>query len=475
MTYCAIDFGTSNSALAYAGPESTMPLAHLEGSFTSIPTAVFYGADDNLRSFGHAAIAAYVDGFAGRLMRSIKSILGSDLMEEATEIEPGLAIHYIDVVVIYLRHLREVAERQRGAPLTRVVLGRPVRFVDDDARRDAQAQDTLATAARAAGFEEIMFQFEPIAAALDYESRCTDERLVLVADIGGGTSDFSVVRASPQRHGVLDRSADVLANHGVHIAGTDFDRSVSLAAVMPALGYGSLGPDQRPVPTSIYFELATWHLINLCYRPNRMIELRQMRTMYTDERAHARLLGVLAQRLGHELAARAEQAKIDVSTNGRTTIDLALIEAHLAADFDEARQARVLAADVDRIVVAAREAARLAGVPRERIDAVYFTGGSTGLASLTARIAHEFARAENVHGDRFASVVGGLAIYARNVFGNSASDRRPRGPSVAAGTGATSSGDSLGDSTSNASGSAGDSSGGRAGTAKKRRTRRSRT
>src|SRR5258706_1736704 len=99
MTYCAIDFGTSNSALAYAGSDSKMPLAHLESSFTSMPTAVFYGADDNLRSFGRAAIAAYVDGFDGRLMRSIKSILGSDLMDEATEIEPGIAIRYLYVFV----------------------------------------------------------------------------------------------------------------------------------------------------------------------------------------------------------------------------------------------------------------------------------------------------------------------------------------------------------------------------------------
>lgn len=421
MSYCAIDFGTSNSALAFPSGDG-MKLAQLEPGFTSAPTAVFYSADhlnepDAGRSYGRAAIAAYVDGIDGRLMRSIKSILGSDLMEESTEIASGHSVRYVDVVTGYLRRLRQVAQRQTRLTFDRAVIGRPVFFVDGDAKRDARAQATLASAARAAGFKEVAFQFEPIAAALDYESKIDAERLVLVADIGGGTSDFSIVRASPARRERLDRKSDVLANHGVHIAGTDFDRQVSLAAIMPLLGYGSATPDGRLVPSSIYFELATWHLINTIHKPAKVAELRQMRTMYVDGVAHARLMQVLTHRLGHLLAAKAEQAKIDVSNTAHATIDLAAVEPALAATFDEPRQAGALEADVDRIVAAAEHTVRLAGLKPAQVDAVYFTGGSTGLASLTQRIASRFDGAERVHGDHFASVVSGLGIYARRRFG----------------------------------------------------------
>jgi len=425
---CAIDFGTSNSAVARVAPDSrstqaAVELAPLERGATSMPTAVFYNAEDGTREFGRAAIAAYVDGHEGRLMRSIKSILGSDLMDEATELPNGLQLRYVDVVVAYLRHLKQQAEAHWGSPLERVVIGRPVFFVDDDPKRDARAQDTLHRAARAAGIAEVQFQFEPIAAALDYESRlqpADGERLVLVADIGGGTSDFSVVRASAAAHAAVDRRADVLANHGVHLAGTDFDRAINLATIMPLLGYGGDGPGGRPVPSKIYFDLATWHLINTTYAPNRLAELRQMRAMYDDQRAHQRLMRVLEQHRGHDLAARAEGAKIEVSEAGAAVIDLEFVEPGLKPPLSEDRQAAALADGIARIVGTARDTARLARVAPDRIDALYFTGGSTGLKSLVAQLTAAFPAARAVRGDRYASVVSGLAITAQRLFADRA-------------------------------------------------------
>jgi hypothetical chaperone protein len=422
---CAIDFGTSNSAVAVAvrHPEddrhTRVELAPLENGATSMPTAVFYSADDGSRHFGRAAIAAYVDGHEGRLMRSIKSILGSDLMDEATELSNGLQVRYLDVVVAYLRYLKDQAESHWRTPQDRAVIGRPVFFVDDDARRDSKAQDTLLRAARAAGLSEVQFQFEPIAAALDFESRLAPgdgERLVLVADIGGGTSDFSVVRASAKAHSEVDRRADVLANHGLHLAGTDFDRAINLATIMPQLGYQGDGPGDRPVPSKIYFDLATWHLINTTYAPNRLIELRTMRTMYNDQRAHQRLMRVLEEHRGHDLAARSEVAKIEVSESGSAVIDLDFIEPGLRQPLSEVQQAVALDDKVGRIVDTARETVRRARIGADRIDAIYFTGGSTGLKDLVARLAAAFPKAQAVAGDRYASVVSGLAITAQRRF-----------------------------------------------------------
>jgi len=419
--YCAIDFGTSNSAIAIPDPKGSrgaMKLAVIDDSFVTMPTAIFYNAEDSIRVFGRAAIAAYVDGVDGRLMRSIKSILGADLLDEVTDIGQGMTVSYVDVVIHYLRHLKRKAEQEHGAPLHRVTIGRPVRFVDDSDERDQKAEAALRRAAMAAGFHEVNFQFEPIAAALDYKSTITHDEIVLVADIGGGTSDFSIVRVGSalRKNNRLD---NILANHGVHVAGTDFDQAVNIAAIMPSLGLGSLGPASqyhRRVPSKIYFDLATWHLINTVYSHNRRIELREMRVMYADKVAYERLSAVVTKRLGHQLAAKAEDAKINVAMHAHATITLDEIEENLRVEFDEVAQADALTSRANDIVNAAVETARRAKLNPEQINTLYFTGGSTGLSFLVDKIAAQFPQAKIAAGDRFTSVATGLGLEAARRF-----------------------------------------------------------
>jgi hypothetical chaperone protein len=425
--FAAIDFGTSNSAVALPRPEGGVRLVELEPGFQTMPTAVFYRADTPVRQleperlYGRAAIAAYVDGIDGRLMRSMKSLLGASLLDQSTDVGAGRAVRYRDVVTGYLRQLKQMAESDAGAPIASVVLGRPVFFVDDDSELDARAQAALESAAHAVGFAEVHFQYEPIAAALDHESRTDREQIVLVADIGGGTSDFSLVRVGPARRGRAERRDDILASHGVHRAGTDFDRQVELASILPLLGYKSLRPPRpgesaREVPHAVYFDLATWHLINTVYAPARLTELRGMRTWYAEPKHHARLMTTVTQRLGHALAAAAEAAKIDVAQRGQAQIDLSALERGLSATLDEAGAAAAIEADLERIVLAACETARLAGISPPTVDALYFTGGSTGLTPLVDRIAACFPAAQVVRGDRYASVAQGLGLHARALF-----------------------------------------------------------
>jgi hypothetical chaperone protein len=425
--YCAIDFGTSNSAIAVPGGGGSMALVELEPGYRTMPTAVFYASDGPVHApprceFGRAAVAAYVDGLDGRLMRSMKSILGSSLIDETTEIGGGLAVRYLDVVATYLSHLRQRAEAAAGIPIRRAVLGRPVFFVDADPARDALAQRALRRAAERAGFRDIEFQYEPIAAAFDYEQGVVGEEKVLVADIGGGTSDFSIVRVGPARADRAERKDDILANHGVHIAGTDFDRRVELASMLPLFGYrgfgvATAGAPAREVPSAVYFDLATWHLINTVYNPLRVAELRGMRAFYADPAQHRRLMAVVEQRLGHDLLARAEAAKIAVADGGTTRIDLAGVEAGLEAAFEESRAREALDADLERIVAAAAATARQAGLSPDAVDALYFTGGSTGLRLLAERLQAAFPKARPVRGDRFASVATGLGLHAARRFG----------------------------------------------------------
>jgi hypothetical chaperone protein len=416
MTYCAIDFGTSNSAVAV--PDGTaLRLAPVEGAYTTLPTAVFFNTDEDTRGFGRAALEAYIDGFDGRLMRSMKSILGSPLAENSTDLGDGSAIKYTEVIAIFVDHLKRSAEASAGGSISRAVLGRPVFFVDDDPRADQLAQQQLEAAARSVGLREIHFQYEPIAAAFDYESHLTEEGLVLVADIGGGTSDFSLVRVGPERVKRVERKEDVLAHHGVHVAGTDFDRRVELATILRELGYQTLDPEGREIPNRVYFDLATWHLINTVYAPKRVSELALMRHLFTNIRHHDRLMRVVDRRLGHALAAHAEEAKIGVAAGGETMIDLELVEEDLRLAFDEAQLIKAGHDETLRIVQAARDTVQAAGVAPRDVGAIYFTGGSTGLAFLSGALSAAFPEARPVFGDRLASVATGLGIHARRLFG----------------------------------------------------------
>ena len=408
MGILGIDFGTSNSAIAWATAQGKAQLIPLEGQALAMPTAVFYNAEEHSTHFGRDAITHYLEGTEGRLMRSLKSLLGSPLLMETTVINNQL-VNFSDIIATYLAELRERATRHLGVAPTRVVMGRPVHFVDDDAARDAQAEDALHQAAQRVGFTDISFQLEPIAAALDYEQRLTRETTVLVADIGGGTSDFTVVRLGPERMHQPNRADDVLATTGVHIGGTDFDQKLSLGHLMPLLGYGHLGPDQREVPNRVFFDLATWHLINWQYQPKAMAQAKALQVNYSNVRLHDRLMRVLTERFGHRMAHSVEQAKILCSQNNSTaTIELTYLEANLAASLSPADIQANVGQLLANIVACARECVERANLARKKPDAIYLTGGSSALRTFQQALKHEFIDVPLVVGDLFGGVASGL-------------------------------------------------------------------
>jgi hypothetical chaperone protein len=275
-----IDFGTSNSAAALIDATGKLQVIPLDGGRAEIPTALFFCGETHTVYYGSEAMQAYLSGTEGRLLRSLKSLLGSRLMDEYTAVGDK-TIRFFDIVVLFFKELKRRCEAHVGQPLTHAVLGRPVHFVDDDAERDALAQETLGRAALEAGFTHIAYQLEPIAAALDYEQRVAQETTALVVDIGGGTSDFTVIRLNTDRSAQSNRSTDILATTGVHIGGTDFDRLLDLATVMPHLGYKHVGTGGRIVPSSVFFDLSTWHLIHQAYTRKAMHFAKELWTDYT--------------------------------------------------------------------------------------------------------------------------------------------------------------------------------------------------
>ena len=411
---CGIDFGTSNSTVGVAHAGRGQLLA-LEDDKLTLPSVVFFHAEDAHVSYGRNGLADYLSGHEGRLMRSLKSLLGTAMMDDFTEVA-GRAVPFRDLLATFIGELKRRAEQSAGQPFTRAVLGRPVFFVDDDTVADQRAEDTLRSIAGQIGLTEVAFQYEPIAAAFDYESTLSREELVLVVDIGGGTSDFTLIRVSPERARAADRKADILASSGVHIGGTDFDRALNLASVMPTLGLGSLLKSGLQMPSSHYFNLATWHTINLAYTRKSAAQITDLLRDAVDKAKLARLQTLVEERSGHWLAMQVEAAKIALSDAPIADMNLGRIAPgeHLQLhrpDFDGAIDALV-----GRVASTVLAMLRDAGVPASQVDTVFFTGGSSGVPLLRERIAAVLGQARAVEGDRFGSIGAGLALDAQRRF-----------------------------------------------------------
>src|SRR3979490_3244573 len=305
-------------------------LAALETGHPTLPSGIVDECDGAVL-IGRRAVEAYVDGVPGRLMRSLKSVLGTSLIDETTRLGRERT-SFRDVIAYYLGAVKRRAEQALDRELRDVVHGRPVHFVDNAPDADRKAEQTLREIAREVGFGEVTFQFEPIAAALDYERQISTEEIALIADIGGGTSDFSIARLNPERHGKGDRSADILANDGVRIGGTDFDRQLSLGVVMPLFGFGSAM--KRPgldVPSSYFHDLATWSSINRMYEPRVMADIRQVRLEANRPELLDRLIRVVDEQRGHTLAMEVEDAKIALSEKRQADIPLEWVAPGLGA------------------------------------------------------------------------------------------------------------------------------------------------
>ncbi|KRR26284.1 heat-shock protein [Bradyrhizobium lablabi] len=415
MSICGLDFGTSNTTLGTIDGR-TPALAPLEAEHTTIPSAIFYEANGNVL-IGRRAMEAYIEGTAGRLMRSLKSVLGTSLIEETTRL--GRArVGFRDVIAYYVGAVKRRAEQATGRELRRVVHGRPVHFVDNAPDADRKAEETLRSIAKGAGFDEVTFQFEPIAAALDYERQITSEELALIADIGGGTSDFSIVRLGPERHGKADRAADILANDGVRIGGTDFDRQLSLGVVMPLFGFRSaMKRAGLDVPSSYFHDLATWSSINRMYESRVIADIRQVRQQASRPELLDRLIRVIHEQRGHTLAMEVEDAKIALSEKPRADIPLEWVAPGLSADVDRPDLVSHTKQLADRIAARIRNCLVQAGLAAGDIDSVFLTGGSVKLAHVQKAITKAVPAARIVEGDIFGAVGKGLTLEALRRYG----------------------------------------------------------
>lgn len=407
-----IDFGTTNSSACWV-QDGRITVIPLEGNNPIIPSAIFFSAEKLGVVYGTAAIDEYKLETNGRLMKSLKSVLGSRLINESTAVRGGL-IQHRRVIELFLSHIKEKAESFMGSSVEQVILGRPVHFVNDDEERDKYAEVTLRRIANAIGFNAVSFQYEPIAAALDYEVGLNEDKIVLIVDIGGGTSDFSLLHLGPSFKGEENRAKSVIGTAGIHIAGTDFDYYLSLRSAMKTLGFGATGKFGRVLPGNVYSVLSTWHEINTLYNKVEISRVKEMRSEFADVKMHERLMRALQNRLGHRIIDAVEVAKIGVSEGGDVQIDLDFVESKLVSYLSESILSDALMVCIEKIVACAGQLVNNSGIKKSDITAIYFTGGSTSIRYLRRQFQNKFPTSEVLVGEKFVSVSQGLGVSALN-------------------------------------------------------------
>ena len=293
-----LDFGTSNSAVGYLY-DGKPRLIEMAPGRTTLPTTFFFDFETRQTLIGEPANRALLDGAEGRFMRALKRVLGNPLMHERRQIL-NERVTFVEIIARFLHRMKACAEAETGLSFDRVLSGRPVVFHGIGDPREAAAEADLHACYRAAGFQEIDFMLEPEAAAIASGALEQSAEIGLIVDIGGGTSDFSLFRSG-------EEGVEILANHGVRIGGTDFDRAISIERVMPLLGKGtqlrrSIGPGRLPVPNAIFNDLATWEKIPFLYTA-QTIRADEDRVRFAEEpETLSRLATVLEDQLGHDIA-----------------------------------------------------------------------------------------------------------------------------------------------------------------------------
>lgn len=417
VLHCGVDFGTTNSTVGLCAAGGAPYLIPVEGSDVTIPSALFFSLEDGSVHYGRSAVHEYMDGAEGRFMRALKSILGTSLMKETTQVGRD-RMTFQGLIGRFLRNLRTQLETQHGSVPDHVVLGRPVFFIDGNEVADRTAQDQLEAAAREEGFKHIEFQFEPVAAALNFERELNSEVLALIVDIGGGTSDFSVLRLSPERSRATDRRNDILSTSGVHVGGTDFDRQLNIARVMPEFGLGSSTKDgKRQLPVWYFNDMATWHKINQLYTPKIMRDIHSLQREAADADKLDLYKHLLENRSGHRLAAQVEKAKIELTDAEDTVVRLKEPGLDLSVPVSRGEFEQASDELVRKIGQAIDEALVAAGVTADAIETVVLTGGGAQVPLVRKASTERFPDAQIVQSDRFGAVGLGLALDAARRFG----------------------------------------------------------
>jgi hypothetical chaperone protein len=418
------DFGTTNSSIARIAGNGELELARfsLAGAFTESFRSLLYlerqrtAGRSTIKSWaGPEGIERYLDAEdKGRLVQSLKSFLSSRSLQ-TTEIF-GRRFQLEELVANVIRDIRIAAEKQFGGPIKGAVVGRPVRFVGAEADADDDfALSRLRKSLEKAGFEEVDFEYEPVAAALYYESTLDHDEQILIGDFGGGTSDFSLLRVGPSARKTRHVAGTVLGNEGLPLAGDAFDAKIIRHVVSPALGSGSFlnsNGKKLPVPNWVYFKLERWHHLSFLRSRETLNMLQSVMTQADAGEKIKALLYLVNHDLGFYLHRAVQKTKVGLSHAESEQFVFQDGDVELSEIVTRSQFETWIAEELAGVELRVDTLLRKTGVDAKDIDMVFLTGGSSFVPAVRRIFENRFGAAKIRTGDEFTSVARGLALSA---------------------------------------------------------------
>jgi len=440
-----MDFGTTNSGLAvYDGAVRLLPLDPANKANPAVVRTILYISNWQKQLYGRAAIDEYYERNHGRPIRLRREHIGEisltyadlgtffrDVYVWVDELEPGRLFRALktflpddsylgtavwgkyytleDLVAAFLRQLKQRAEEHLNASVDEIVLGRPVRFGETPAA-DSLAEERLARAALLAGYRTVYFELEPVAAALYYQSTVSEPQRVLVFDFGGGTLDVTVME--------LDGAggSTVLSTGGVRIAGDVFDQRIVRRRLAKRLGEDlTYGPKRLTMPAYLYDDLTDWQALMLLNRPDVLRVLGEVEGQVRRPEPIRALSSLIKNNYGLMMYEQVERAKVELSAAEETTIRLSGQDLDIAEPLTRAEFEVLIGAEIESISRCVDETLAAAQMPRQKIDAVVRTGGSSLIPVFRRLLERKFGRSKVRPVDEFTSVTAGLGIAAWQV------------------------------------------------------------
>ncbi len=420
------DFGTTNSALAVADDSDDVAVVEFDstsGPTPSFRSVVFFGREDESARVeieaGPRAIERYLELEEGRrLMQSLKSFLASGLFQATQIFERTYTLE--DLVGHIVRPIRAAAEARHGRLEPPLVLGRPVRFAKQRKKEDElRALKRLEAAMWEAGFPEVVFEFEPVAAAHHYEHRLDHDERVLIADFGGGTSDFCLLEVGPSRRGRARTAQDIIGSAGVAVAGDAFDAQIVRNVVAERLGKGSLRKvfmgGEVPLPNWIFRELERWHHLSFLRSKKTLGFLYEALEGALEPEKIEALIHVVENDEGYALYRSVQATKSALSDSDTCTFHFDDGSLCIEREVSRHEFEGWIAEELQAVGECVDELLARTGTTPEAVDRVFMTGGSAFVPSVRGLFADRFGEAKLTGGGELISVASGLALRARDL------------------------------------------------------------
>ena len=418
MQRFGLDFGTTNSSLAWARDDGEIVFCALDPRAVNprvLRSLLYFSLEERGFVVGKRAIDEYLaENMQGTLIQSIKTFLATESFEQTWIKDRYYRLE--DLIAVIFRHvhaaIRELSDDEEIA----LVMGRPAIYVDRP-EREALAHERLRRAAQLAGFFDIQFQFEPVAAGLAYEATLEHPELAFIADLGGGTSDFTVMRLGAGNRG--DRRGDILASGGVQVAGDSFNARVMTQRLAKHFGDGSTfrsmeGREMR-FPKQLTYQLGRWHEVSFLRGPRARDQLRRIKWTSNAPEKIAALEEFVEGNYAFFLFQEIERAKSLLSEAEEAVIgferhNIRFEERLTRLDFEE-----LIAPDQAEIKRCMRAVLERSGVRPEDIGALFMTGGSAQIPAIRRMFASEFGEEKLRSQDFLTSVAYGLGVVARDM------------------------------------------------------------